>query len=80
MRFAKEAGIGDLQGVETCISRSDDVPQIERDLMAAEELDLFGTPSTIINGVLWSIVPEASDIEDVLSEVRALRNVSGGPP
>ncbi len=69
-RFAEEASVPDLGLFEECVGRTDPVPAIEADLSVAKGLDLPGTPTVIVNGVLWAVMPTRDELEDVVMRVR----------
>lgn len=50
--FADEAGVPDLEAFVRCISDSDRVGAIERDIRAVQDIGGTGTPTVIVNGWL----------------------------
>ncbi len=63
LRFAKGAGVPDLDAFEQCIAETDPVPRIERDIAAVAELGAIGTPTLIVNGVMSAGVPSYQELE-----------------
>lgn len=66
--FAKEAGITDTAGFQSCIARADSFPQIAQDRADGERLGVEGTPTFLINDLR---VPGAIDLTELDGYVRA---------
>lgn len=71
--FAAAAGVRDLDRFISCMERSDPVMAVERDIAAAEQLGIAGTPTVLINGIRVNGNP---GLEWLNNEVERLRRAS----
>lgn len=75
--FARAAGVSDLPRFETCMAERRYREVVARDLRAAEELGLDGTPAFIINGRLIGGAPATETWDRLIGE--ALRDAPTAP-
>jgi protein-disulfide isomerase len=58
--FATEARVGDLRSFSSCAAAVDTISMIERGLSLGSVVGVHGTPTVVINGVLYSRPPSDS--------------------
>ncbi len=69
--FASEAGVRDLPSFRECVRSTEPVPGIERDIRAAEELDLRGTPAVVVNGIYLGVPPrDSEELERIINNAK----------
>jgi protein-disulfide isomerase len=67
------AQVPDASLFAQCVNAESTVPEIERDIAKAEELNLRGTPSFIVNGILLGGIPDSLKFQALLAEARRER-------
>jgi protein-disulfide isomerase len=72
--FAREAGIPDLSSFETCVASREPVKKIEDGRRLAEQLDVNGTPTVIINGWKLNRPPLPKELDEMVRAVLARRD------
>lgn len=69
--FADEAGIADLAAFESCIRNKKNVQRIVDGKQLAEQLNVLGTPTLIINGWKLGHVPTAEELDRMVKALLA---------
>ena len=70
--IARKAQIPDLQKFSKCAARTDPVPRIESDQTTAlGTLRITGTPSVLVNGMMYSYAPSMDDLRQMIEAARA---------
>lgn len=69
--FATEAGVADLATFETCIQNKDAMPRVIGGRRLAEELDIQGTPTIVLNGWKLPLPPSAAELDRMVKAVLA---------
>jgi protein-disulfide isomerase len=69
--LARRAAVSDLARFDGCMADTASVARIERDLKAARDANIPGTPGVIIDGTLMLEKPvSVSDLEQMVTEAR----------
>ena len=69
--LAQRAGVRDPQAVAACVSESRDDPRFGRIVAGtrlAQEIQARGTPTVVIDGLVYGGVPSRSDLEKVVND------------
>ena len=66
--LARMAGVPDSTAFRVCVSRSENVPEIERDIAAAKDLGGIGTPTLLINDLLIRSLPDSAGFFNIIRE------------
>ncbi len=74
-KFAEDAGVPDRAAFDRCNASAVPVPAVERDSHEAIALGARGTPTVIINGILYFATPDSARLD---SYVRAAPAKAGG--
>lgn len=69
--YAKEAGIPDLAGFESCVKQTAPVPRIEKGKQLGAKLDIKATPTVIVNGWMLSRPPTAEELDEMVKRILA---------
>ncbi len=64
--FAVEIGIGDSTAFSRCVGERIPAPAIERDIADAENWDIFGTPTVIVNGLRLGRTPDEARLRELI--------------
>lgn len=67
LRFARTAGVADLDAFSACLSSSDVHRRIDDDIDAALAAGGTGTPTVVVNGILLPRPPSLKDLESLLA-------------
>jgi NhaA family Na+:H+ antiporter len=59
-KIAERAGVPDMIAFERCLKKPGRVDTIDSDIRLARNLNLRGTPTILINGLLYSSVPDSA--------------------
>jgi len=73
--FAKQAGILDINQFDACVKDTGPVEGIEQSKKLAENMDVWGTPTIIVNGWKLPLTPSSEDLEKIVENV-----LNGRPP
>lgn len=76
--FAAEAGVPDLAAFKSCIQSNGPVPRITQGRQLAEQLDIKGTPTLIINGWKLTHPPTEEELDRMIRAVLAGRSPVAG--
>ena len=68
--FGRIAGLADLASFETCLSRTDSLPEISEDIATVKRLGGRGTPTVIVNGQLLNGVPDSAGLAAIVRRIR----------
>lgn len=68
--LAERARVGDLAVFDKCAASSRSVAAIEAGKEAARQLNAFGTPTLMINGLLLGGVPDSAELEKLIADAR----------
>lgn len=66
--FARSAHVPDIIGFDRCADMRDSVPTIQADIKEADAINAQGTPTIIVNGVLYNTVPDSAEFERLISQ------------
>jgi protein-disulfide isomerase len=67
--FARESGVSNMQAFARCHATTDPVPAIEADIAEAERMGAQGTPTVVVNGMLWPIPPDSAALATIISGI-----------
>ncbi|MBX9928965.1 MAG: DsbA family protein [Gemmatimonadaceae bacterium] len=73
--FTEDAGIPDTAAFARCASEDAPVGTIEGGLALAKRLDVFATPTVMINGYRYPAPPDSAEFHRILSALRAKRPI-----
>ncbi len=71
LRFADDAGVGDMERFEACMNDEGPVERLEKDLAAVRSLEGTGTPTLIFDGRLIAFTPGADELRTMIEEALA---------
>ena len=69
--FATAAGVADVAAFESCVRRTDAVERVVEGRKLANQLDVHGTPTVIINGWQLRRPPDATELEAMVKAILA---------
>lgn len=70
--IARQAKVPDLQKFSKCVARTDPVARIESDQSTAlGTLSISGTPSVLVNGMMYLYAPSMDDLKQMIEAARA---------
>jgi predicted DsbA family dithiol-disulfide isomerase len=69
LAFAREVGVLNLDEFKSCVEQVGLVDSIERDISAAKELGVRGTPGVLINEDLFFSTMDSVGIREVVSGI-----------
>jgi protein-disulfide isomerase len=69
--FATEAGVPDSTAFETCIKRTDPIPRVTEGKALANQLDVRGTPTVVINGWKLGRPPTLDEMDHMIKLILA---------
>jgi protein-disulfide isomerase len=72
--FASAAGVSDLATFESCAKRTEPLERVAEGRKLAEQLDVHGTPTIVINGWKLHRPPDASELDAMVKAVLAGKN------
>ncbi len=70
LSFVSEAAIRDSAAFSTCLVNAERISSIDSDIQLARTMNLRGTPTVIINGMLYASVPDSARLERVVAYLR----------
>ena len=78
--YARQAGIVDSARFTRCLSDSSSARRIQRGMRLAQQVDLIGTPTILVNGWMFATPPTLADLEGAIDRALAGKPVvsSGG--
>ena len=65
-QFAQQSGVADLDRFDSCVSRPGRVPSIEADIAAVKHLGGEGTPTVLVNDLLYKGAPDSMRLHDAI--------------
>ncbi len=72
--LAEKVGVTDLEAFKSCVARTDSVARIKEDIrIASQDLKITGTPTTLVNGKMYSFAPGVGDFQKMIDEAIAKR-------
>jgi len=71
--FARDAGIADTVTFSSCVARKGRSSRIDAAIVAANSINITGTPTVLINGMRYPMAPYDSLVEIVRHQVRAAK-------
>jgi protein-disulfide isomerase len=72
--FATAAGVADVAAFETCVRRTDPLERVVEGRKLADQLDVRGTPTVIINGWQLRRPPDATELEAMVKAILEGKN------
>ena len=75
VKIARDVQIPDTQRFGRCLASNDSVPRVNSDRrVALEKLHIRGTPTTLVNGQMYTFAPSFGDLERMINEAKANAN------
>ena len=72
VKIARDVHIPDLQQFEWCLASKDSVARINSDRkVALERLHIRGTPTTLVNGQMYTFAPTVGDLQRMIDDAKA---------
>ncbi|MDX2206968.1 MAG: thioredoxin domain-containing protein [Gemmatimonadales bacterium] len=69
-QFAATAGVPDLPAFQDCMRQVEPIPAVARDTLLARRVGLRGTPTVIVNGMLFQRPPLRRQLDSLLAAVK----------
>lgn len=68
---ARRAGVADIDQFTACVENAEPVPSIDRDFaLAKDSLGARGTPTVLVNGMLYTPAPPEGDLRRMIEAAR----------
>lgn len=69
--LAKEVGVPELEKFAACNARTDPIPRVDSDrALALDTLQIKGTPTVIVNGLMYSFAPPLPELRKMAENAR----------
>jgi len=70
--IAREVGMPDIPRFERCLASRDSIPRVTSDQkIALETLHIRGTPTTLVNGQMYTFAPTIGDLQKMMDDAKA---------
>jgi len=69
--YARQAGVVDSAGFTRCLSDSSSARRIQQGLRLAEQVNITGTPTILVNGWMFANPPTLADLEGAIDHALA---------